>query len=215
MGAWGCCVVCALRWLCVCVCVLWFVCACGVSVGCVLSPLLFSRLVSLLKCLFLFFSSLFSFLFSPLSFLSSSLSLHTQRRDQTDKWLYQLRTVMHHAIHWIKRELSICQSLLCHNLGSSRVLSQIKPQAPLLVVPIRPCLIFMFNVLSALPGFRPRLSREILWIAKSMTANCSGRMSNSTHVAYLFDGAYSQHMQHSLFTFVLARWKHPWQMISQ
>ena len=42
---------------------------------------------------------------------------------------------MHH-----ERELSICQSLLCHNLGSFRVLSQIKPQAPLHVVPIRPCL---------------------------------------------------------------------------
>ena len=75
---------------------------------------------------------------------------------------------MHH-----ERELSICQSLLCHNLGSFRVLSQIKPQAPLLVVPIRPCLLFMFNVLSALPGFRPRLTQEILCIAKSMTANCS------------------------------------------
>ena len=49
------------------------------------------------------------------------------------------------------------------------MLSQIRPQAPLLVVPIRPCLIFMFNVLSALPGFRPRLSQEILCIAKLMT----------------------------------------------
>ena len=55
-------------------------------------------------------------------------------------------------------------------MGSSRVLSQIKPQAPLLVVPIRPCLIFMFNVSSALPGFRPRLSQEILCIAKLMAA---------------------------------------------
>ena len=71
------------------------------------------------------------------------------------------------------RELSICQSLLCHILGSFHVLSQIRPQAPLLVVPIRPCLIFMFNVLSALPGFSPRLSQEILCIAKLMTANCS------------------------------------------
>ena len=47
-------------------------------------PLLFSCLVSLLTCLFLFFSSLFSFLFSPLSSLSSSLSLsftaHTETR---------------------------------------------------------------------------------------------------------------------------------------
>ena len=75
---------------------------------------------------------------------------------------------MHHAIHWIKRELWICQSLLCHILGSFRVLSQIRPQAPLLVG-----LIFMFNVLSALTGFRPRLSHEILCIAKLMTANFS------------------------------------------
>ena len=44
------------------------------------SPLLFSCLVSLLTCLFLFFSSLFSFLFSPLSSLSSSLSAHTETR---------------------------------------------------------------------------------------------------------------------------------------
>ena len=34
-----------------------------------------------------------------------------------------------------------------------------------------------------------------------------GRKSNSTHAAYLFDGAYFQHMQHSLFTFVLASMK--------
>ena len=44
------------------------------------SPLLFSCLVSLLTCLFLFFSYLFSFLFSPLSSLSSSLSAHTETR---------------------------------------------------------------------------------------------------------------------------------------
>ena len=98
---------------------------------------------------------------------------------------------MHHAIHRIKRELSICQSLLCHILGSFHVLSQIKPQAPLLVVPIRPCLIFMINVLSALPGFRPRLSKEILCIAKLMSANCSAespaqhtrRTSSIAHVS--------------------------------
>ena len=51
--------------------------------------------------------------------------------------------------------------------------SQIRPQAPLLVVPISPCLIFMFYVLSALPGFRSRFSQETLCIAKLMTANCS------------------------------------------
>ena len=39
--------------------------------------------------------------------------------------------------HRIKKELSICQSLLCLDLVSFPVLSQIKPQAPLLVVPFR------------------------------------------------------------------------------
>ena len=39
--------------------------------------------------------------------------------------------------HKIKKELSICQSLLCLDLVSFPVLSQIKPQAPLLVVPFR------------------------------------------------------------------------------
>ena len=46
---------------------------------------------------------------------------------------------------------------------------------------------------------------KILCIEKLMTANCSAEMSNSTHAAYLFDGAYFQHMQHSSFTFVLTR----------
>ena len=39
--------------------------------------------------------------------------------------------------HRIKKELSICQSLQCLDLVSFPVLSQIKPQAPLLVVPFR------------------------------------------------------------------------------
>lgn len=34
------------------------------------------------------------------------------------------------TIHKIKKELSICQSLLCLDLVSFPVLSQIKPQAP-------------------------------------------------------------------------------------
>ena len=36
--------------------------------------------------------------------------------------------------HKIKKELSICQSLLCLDLVSFPVLSQIKPQAPLLAL---------------------------------------------------------------------------------
>ena len=130
------------------------------------SSLLFSSLVSSLLFHVSFSFSLFLLLFSPSSSLSYSLSLsftaHTETRSTRQ---VTSPTKNGHAPRG--------QSLLCHNLGSSRVLSQIKPQAPLLVVPIRPCLIFMFNVLSALPGFRPRLSQEILCIAKLMTANCS------------------------------------------
>ena len=39
--------------------------------------------------------------------------------------------------HRIKKELSMCQSSQCLDLVSFPVLSQIKPQAPLLVVPFR------------------------------------------------------------------------------
>ena len=39
--------------------------------------------------------------------------------------------------HEIKKELSICQSFSCPGLVRFPVLSQIKPQAPLLVVPFR------------------------------------------------------------------------------
>ena len=39
--------------------------------------------------------------------------------------------------HRIKKELSICQSSLCPGRVRFPVLSQIKPQAPLLVVPFR------------------------------------------------------------------------------
>ena len=41
------------------------------------------------------------------------------------------------STHRIKKELSICQSSLCLDLVSFPVLSQIKPQAPRLVVPFR------------------------------------------------------------------------------
>jgi hypothetical protein len=50
-------------------------------------------------------------------------------------WLFDLYT----SNIWSKKkkELSVCQSLLCLDLVSFPVLSQIKPQAPLLVVPFR------------------------------------------------------------------------------
>ena len=50
----------------------------------------------------------------------------------------------------IKKVISICQSLLCLDLGEFSVLSQIKPQAPLLVVPFR-----QFLSVSALRPYSP------------------------------------------------------------
>ena len=154
------------------VCTCGVVCTRGVSVECVLSSLLFSSLlfsclVSLLTCLFLFFfSSLFSFLSSLFSFIFSFIfSFCTHRDDirQTSDSTNYERSCTTRSTESRESHQSV-KSLLCHILGSFRVLSQIKPQAPLLVG-----LIFMFNVLSALPGF----SQEILCIAKLMTANCS------------------------------------------
>ena len=117
--------------------------------------LLFSSLVSYMS---LFIFSFSSFLFSLFSFLLHLLFLsftaHTETRSTRQ---VTPPTKNGHAprdplTHW--RAIN-CQSLLCHILGSFHVLSQFRPQAPLLVEPIRPCLIFMLNVLSALPGFDP------------------------------------------------------------
>ena len=52
-------------------------------------------------------------------------------------WFLRSDYVCFTTTHRIKKELSICQSLLCLDLVSFPVLSQIKPQAPLLVVPFR------------------------------------------------------------------------------
>ena len=41
------------------------------------------------------------------------------------------------TIHRIKKERSVCPSWLCSDLVTFRVLSQIKPQIPRLVVPFR------------------------------------------------------------------------------
>ena len=56
----------------------------------------------------------------------------------------------------IKNELSICQSVLCLDLVSF-VLSQIKPQAPLLVVPF--C---QFLQVSALRPYSPRNPKTLI-----------------------------------------------------
>ena len=124
----------------VCVCVYMWCCVCTCGVVCVhvvLCVYMWCCVCLFLHVSFSFFSSLFSFLFSPLSSLSSSLSAHTETtstRQMTPptKNGHAPRDPLNQ-----ERELSICQSLLCHNMGSSRVLSQIKPQAPLLVVPFR------------------------------------------------------------------------------
>ena len=112
----------------------------------------------------------FSFLFSLFSFIFSFIFSFCTHRDEirqtSDSTNYERPCTTRSTES--REELSICQSLLCHILGIFRVLRQIRPQAPLPVG-----LIFMFNVLSALTGFRPRLSQEILCIAKLMTAKSS------------------------------------------
>ena len=147
------------------------------------SPLLFSSHFFASRSLLLLFSSLvlslflhvslfffFSFLFSLFSFIFSFIFSFCTHRDEirqtSDSTNYERPCTTRSTES--REELSTCQSLLCHILGIFRVLRQIRPQAPLLVG-----LFFMFNVLSALTGFRPRLSQEILCIAKLMTANCS------------------------------------------
>ena len=98
----------------------------------------------------LFFSFFFLFFFLLL-FLSLSFLLHAQRRDEPDNWLHASRDPLN-------QERAINLSIYHCFVTSWEVFTcwvkQIKPQAPLLVVPIRECLIFMFNVLSALLGIR-------------------------------------------------------------
>jgi hypothetical protein len=55
------------------------------------------------------------------------------------------------------KELSICQSLLCPDLVSFPVLSQIKPQNPLLVVPFR-----QFLQVSALRPYSPQNPKTLI-----------------------------------------------------
>jgi hypothetical protein len=55
------------------------------------------------------------------------------------------------------KELSICQSLLSPDLVSFPVLSQIKPQAPLLVVPSR-----QFLQVSALRQYSPQNPKTLI-----------------------------------------------------
>ena len=58
-------------------------------------------------------------------------------RDWPDRSLHQLRTAMHHPPSDPLKGLLVCQSSECLGLVSFSVLSQIKPQAPRLVVPLR------------------------------------------------------------------------------
>eukprot|EP00831_Metopus_contortus_P079743 TRINITY_DN7_c0_g1_i34.p1 TRINITY_DN7_c0_g1~~TRINITY_DN7_c0_g1_i34.p1 ORF type:complete len:236 (+),score=-19.23 TRINITY_DN7_c0_g1_i34:611-1318(+) len=59
--------------------------------------------------------------------------------------------------HRIKKELSICQSCQCLDLVNFSVLSQIKPQAPLLVVPFR-----QFLQVSALRPYSPQNPKTLI-----------------------------------------------------
>src|SRR6185312_10439014 len=56
-----------------------------------------------------------------------------------------------------RKSSQICQSLLCLDLVSFPVLSQIKPQAPLLVVPFR-----QFLYVSALRPYSPRNPKTLI-----------------------------------------------------
>ena len=141
--------------------------------------LLFSCLVSPLTCLFILFF-LYSFLFSHFSFLLSSsfsisFTVHTETR--STRQVTPPTKNGHAPRDPLNQERAINLTILAMSHPEVfPVLSQIRPQAPLLVVPIRPCLISMINVLYALPGFRPRLSQEILCIAKLLAANHSPKV---------------------------------------
>src|ERR1700722_6764014 len=73
------------------------------------------------------------------SSLAPSLGAPRELLNQGSSYILYLATIPYviGTTHKIKKELSICQSLLCLDLVSFPVLSQIKPQAPLLVVPFR------------------------------------------------------------------------------
>ena len=57
----------------------------------------------------------------------------------------------------MKKEVSICQSLLCLDLVCFSVLSQIEPQAPLLVVPFR-----QFLKVSGLRSYSPQNPQTLI-----------------------------------------------------
>ena len=104
------------------------------------------------------------------------------------------------------KELSICHSLPCPDLVSFPVLSQIKPQAPLLVVPFR-----QFLQVSALRPYSPQnpktlISRRVLAASSRMLPIPSRHSLRLRLRRYLivFDP----------LTFVLDQREHPWQMLS-
>ena len=193
----------------VCGCVV-LVCACGVVCGCVLlcvvvcctrrrpdrthggvlnvhtggfsSPLLFSSLVLslFLHVSFSFFSSLFSFLFSPLSSLSSSLSAHTETR--SDRQVTPPTMNGHAPRDPLNQERAINLSILAmsHPVKFSRVESnEATSSTPGGAHPSMPD----FHVLRCL--FRPLLSQDTVY-RKINYRKLFGRMSNSTHAAFLW-----------------------------
>ena len=127
--------------------------------------------VSLLTCLFLFFLlllfSLFSFIFSFIFSFSLFHCTHRDEMNQTSDSTNKERpcTTRSSESRESYQSVNPCCVTTWEVLA---VLGQKKPQAPLLVVPIRPCLIFMFCAACLDPSFL-----KILCIEKLMTANCS------------------------------------------
>jgi hypothetical protein len=104
------------------------------------------------------------------------------------------------------KELSICHSLPCPDLVSFPVLSQIKPQAPLLVVPFR-----QFLQVSALRPYSPQNPNTLISL-------------RLVRAIYILTHPPSRHrlplrlrrylIVFDPLTFVLDQRAHPWQMLS-
>ncbi len=104
------------------------------------------------------------------------------------------------------KERSVCHSLPCPDLVSFPVLSQIKPQAPLLVVPFR-----QFLQVSALRPYSPQNPETLIsrWVpaASRRLQPIPGRHRLRLRLRrYLIVIA--------PLTFVLDQREHPWQMLS-
>ena len=154
------------------------------SLCCSLSFFLSSSL--LLSCLSSYMSLslllLLCFCFLLSLSLSSSLSAHTETRSDRQVTLPTKNRPCTRSTESSDQSVNLCY------VTTWEVLTRVESMhhAPLLVVPIRPCLIFMFNVSSALPGFwTPPFSRDTVY-RKINGRKLFGRVSNSTHAAFLW-----------------------------